>query len=71
MVGNYVKGYLDGKDTVEQFLKEYCEASNTKFTVRSSHKKSKELRFSKRSEGNSSESTLGTRYGQTGMSQYF
>ena len=65
-IGNYIKGYIDGKDCLDQFLKEYCDASNTKYIVRSSNKKSREFHFSKRNISDE-DGANGTRYGHTGM----
>ncbi|XP_076811359.1 uncharacterized protein LOC143457470 isoform X2 [Clavelina lepadiformis] len=57
--GNYIKGYIDEKDKLEMFLKEYTISSQTKFIIRSSCKKAKD--FSSNETGNA---TNCTRYGR-------
>ena len=54
--GDYIKGYIDGKDKLDAFLKEYTSSSGMKFIVRTSSKKQKKLSSSKTC----------SRYGQEG-----
>ena len=71
-IGNYVKGYIDGKETVEKFIKDYCVFSNTKYIIRSSNiKKTKETQMFKANVGmptshHTNSTGSGTRYGNTG-----
>ena len=60
--GNYIKGYIDGEDNLEEFIKQYSKLSNTKFIVRSSCKKSKQNLCN-----DQTSVTNCSRYGQTGI----
>lgn len=54
-VGMYVKGYVDGEDTFEMFMKEFNDVCKTKFIVRTSWRKA------------ASNLPRRSRYGKSGM----
>ena len=61
--GNYVKGYIDGKEKLALFMKQYTDLTKTKFIIRTSTCKKSKVS----SNGDVRGGTSCTRYGQTGF----
>jgi len=60
--GNYIKGYIDGKEKLDAFFTDYYIHSKTRFITRSSCKKKKDYSIA-----GAKPSSVCTRYGKEGL----